>query len=391
MEQDLRAQFIEMLEEKYGEWNKTTSRFGTTSFGAISKDLSIGASQFSKLIYGTATAGMYQRSIANIKRLMLNDAIQKELSEVRQENLALQEQLKARSVTHRRHWRSTILLAVVSLIIGGLSVYFYRQSQAQDTPAPVERGHPLSEYFDQEFNAKFNSPYLDISEVQDYCPCSAYEGAWSLDKMYKLPLPGSKRPGVYYLGKSADVRMKCSRYESTIEGKANVLYAYEYLINEIWVDTEMTPLSPKYFNKAEKTFTDEFEALTFENNPQFKKVAVIHSFFTDKFEIYPDSIIRDGEPCGRFATDVDTELAAQYEIDIKYILENVIGDLTTTNCSASVNPFSNPNDLTGRESVISFSCLYTIENENLGIGGGYPYVKGYRLEKQNYADNLICD
>ena len=43
-----------------------------------------------------------------------------------------------------------------------------------------------------------------------------------------------------------------------------------------------------------------------------------------------------------------------------------------------------------KQSVINFDCLYTIKTENLGIGGGYPYRKGYRLEKQNYSDNLTC-
>jgi hypothetical protein len=184
--------------------------------------------------------------------------------------------------------------------------------------------------------------------------------------------------------------MKCSRYDTAGAGRGRVLSAYEYLVNEIWLDTKMTPLSPKYFNEKDLTFTSEFEALTFEDNPQFKKVATIHSFFTDRFEIYPDSIVRKGEPCGRYASDIDQALAAEYEIDVKYILKNVLGNMTTTRCSATANPFCDPNDLQEGESNIIFECIYTINNENLGIGGGYPYQKGYLLLQQHYADNLIC-
>ncbi len=391
MKQNLREKFIAKLEEKYGTWNKTTSRFGVTAFGTISKELSISASQFSKLIYGTATEGMYERSIENINRLLQRESIRKELDEVLLVNTQLKENL-AKQKYKRTSWKKILFYSLASLLLGALATvwWMHEPKKVEENTLAREGVHPLSLYFDQEFNASFNSPYLDITEVQDYCPCSAYEGTWSLSESYKLPLPGSGKPGLYYLAKEADVRMKCARFDTVQVGKGRVLKGYEYLVNEIWVDTRMTPISPKYFNKETKTFTREFEELVFEDNPQFKKVATIHSFFTDKFEIYPDSIVRKGEPCGRYASDVDQKLVAEYEIDIRYILNNVLGNLTTTDCSSTPNPFCNPNDLKEKESVISFHCLYTIDTENLGIGGGYPYQKGYRLEKQSYADNLIC-
>lgn len=390
MEQSLKDKFITTLEEKYGPWNKTTSKFGSTSFGVISQDLSISASQFSKLIYGTATEGMYQRSIENIHRLIQRESIRNELTTTKAQKEILEDALEKARQQQGQQRKKTVLFATIALLTGMLIAYFLTRS-LPPSEAPLELSdHPLSIYFDQDFNASFNSPYLDIAEVQNYCPCSAYEGEWSLSKQYKLPLPGSRRPGLYYFAKSADVRMKCSRYDTIGIGQGYVLSAYEYLVNEIWLDTKMTPLHPKYFDEEALSFTPEFDSLQFEGNPQFVKVATIHSFFTDKFEIYADSIVRKGEPCGRYASDVDQELAARYEIDIKYILKNVLGNMTTTRCSATSNPFCNPNDLREGESSIVFDCIYTINNENLGIGGGYPYQKGYLLEKQNYADNLVC-
>ncbi len=390
MEDSLKDKFISKLEEKYGRWNKITSRFGTTSFGAISKDLSISSSQFSKLISGTATEGMYQRSIENINRLIQRDSIREELQRVQAEKDEMAEQFQKAQKRGNRKLALMGFGVFVALLLGLGSMYLVNFYSNKEKGIQEESQHPLSTFFDLEFNANSNSPYVDPIEVQEFCPCSAYEGSWALNKPYKLPIPGNRKPGVYYLAKSADVRIKCSHFDTLNVGKGRVLMGYEYLINEIWVDTKMTPLSPTYFDKESKSFTAEFEQLSFETQPQFKKVASIHSFFIDKFEIYEDVIIRKGEPCGRYASDINHKLAEEYEIDIRFLLEYVLGDMTTTRCAPAPNPFCDPNTLQEKESVINFDCIYTIHIENLGMGGGYPYQKGYRLEKQNYMDNLTC-
>lgn len=384
MPEELKDRFIAKLEEQYGAWEKRTSRFGNATFGKIAKDLCISASQFSKLLSGNATEGMYVRSIRNVERLMEAQQASVERDQALEKVARLKNKRKSAGIR-------IVLAGLLALLLGAAAAYLYLRASVSQQMVQFDQGqHPLSLYFDQGFDADFASPYLKESEVQDYCPCSAYEGTWSLANTYKLPLPGNRKPGVYYLAKSADVRMKCSKSDTLQLGRGNVLLAYEYLVNEIWVDTRMTPLSPTYFDKELKTYTPEFEALTFENNPQFRKAATIHSFFIDKFELRPDSIIRRGEPCGRFATDVDQELVETYEIDLKHILENVLGDLTQTDCEPTFNRYCDPNDLKEKESVISFDCLYTIKAENLGMGGGYPYTKGYRLEAQSYSDNLTC-
>ena len=389
MESSLKEKFISKLEEKYGSWNQIRSRFGATSFGVVSQDLSISASQFSKLISGSATEGMYQRSIANIERLIEQENIRKKLEQTLQENQAYKSKLSSIQSKALLRKRYLIGSSILSLLFGGLFMYVYSNDFFSKDETSELAKHPLSAYFDLDFNAIFDSPYLNVSEVQDYCPCSAYEGIWSLSDSYKLPLPGTRNPGVYYISKTADVRMKCNKYDTQEVGKGRALTGYEYLINEIWVDTKKTPLSPIYFDKEEKKFTKEFEELVFREHPQFKKVATIHSFFVDRFIIYNDSIVRKGEPSGRFASEIDEELAQEFEIDVKFLLEEVLGDLTTTKCSAATNPYCDPNLLTEKESVIVFDCTYTIETENLGIGG-YPYKKGFRLEKQIYKDNINC-
>lgn len=377
-------QFITKLEAHYGPWEKETSRFGNAPFGKIARDLSISASQFSKLIYGSATEGMYVRSLRNIDRLI---ELQMAISE-REEALSKWQHEQRHGQQQKR--KAKLKIAVLTVLTLAALALAAATLLRNNSAKPALDQHPLSIYFDRDFDADFHSPYLKESEVQDYCPCSAYEGEWSLSQPYKLPLPGNRKPGVYYLAKSADVRMKCFKSDTSTLGRGSVLIAFEYLVNEIWVDTKQTPLSPKYFDKQLKRYTPEFNRLDFNSDPQFRKAATIHSFFIDKFLIYNDSIVRQGEPSGRFASNVDEQLVADYQIDLKHILDNVLGDLTQTNCDAAPNPFCDPNELTEQESVISFDCLYTIKSENLGIGGGYPYTKGYRLEKQSYSDNLTC-
>ena len=389
MAESLQERFIETLEEKYGTWDRNTSRFGNASFGRISKELSISPSQFTKLLNGTATEGMYARGIRNVERLIqLEKEIQEKESAIRQLS-ELEIKLKRSQSSKYVTWG----LAVLLILLTAFFSYWYiknPESSPFQSNTVTSFTHPLLPYFDRPFDDAYDPPYLGESEVLEYCPCSAYEGVWSLSAPDKLPLPGNKKPGVYYVAKSADVRMKCSKSDTLNAGKGNVLVAYEYLINEIWVDTKLTPLSPSFFNKELKKFTTAFDTLQFENNDQFQKVATIHSFFIDKFEIYPDSILRKGEPCGRFATDIDRELVRTYEIDLKSILEDVLGDLNKTDCKSSVNHYCDPNDLKEGESTLQFQCMYTIDAENLGMGGGYPYTKGYRLEDQNYSDNLPC-
>jgi hypothetical protein len=67
---ELQHEFLNHLEKKYGHWDKMTSTFGSSSFGAIANDLCISPSQFTKLLYGTATEGMYVRSIENVNRII---------------------------------------------------------------------------------------------------------------------------------------------------------------------------------------------------------------------------------------------------------------------------------------------------------------------------------
>ena len=381
MSEGIQEKFIAKLEEKYGAWSQPTAQFGSTTYGKIAKSLNISSSQFSKLIYGTATEGMYIRTIENIDRLIRHEEVRRE----RDLALSTVKQLRTSQM------RNIVLTAFLMFILGAAAVFLY-DHEFQSSPNPsIADQHPLKQYFEREIDEAFDSPFLRESEVQDNCPCSAFEGQWTLDAPFKLPLPGSRSPGLYYLAKKSDMMMRCSNINAPYVGKGKAMLGYEYLVSEIWLDTDQEPLIPKYFDDRTKNYTPAFEQLDFEQGGQkFKKLATLYAFNVNNFEIHPDSIVRRAELTGRYATDVDRDLARQYNIDVKHIVRDILGNLRTTDCKSIPNPYCDPNDLQENMSVLRFPCMYTIESENLGLGGGYPYDKQFRLIKQHYSDHLTC-
>lgn len=383
VKENLNEQFIDALISHYGPWERVTSKFGNNSFGKVADELCVSASQFTKLISGTATEGSYIRSIKNITQL-------KQLKKLAEENNQLQIEkekwLKSELKTDKRKigygYAATLILG--SALLAALLVLKLNPSNGKKINSD---SFVLSKYFDRDFSSDYISPFLNENNAQLYCPCSAYEGTWKLANDYVIPLPG-KKPGLYYVARSSEARLKCLKIGQD-ENSGRRLIGFEEMQHEIWVDTTLTPLSPKYFDPIQKKYTNEFKNINFENNTDFQKLANVSSFIYNHFNITDTAVYRGGDPSGRFAEDINYRLAQKYELDPKRILEQVVGSLTTFKCNPAPNPYCNPNDLKEGASTLTFDCSFTIKTENLGIGG-YPYTKTYILTKQNYSDNLLC-
>lgn len=381
-----RDTFLLHLADTYGEWDKNSSRFGTFSYGDIANDLCISASQFSKLLYGTATDGMYERSTKNIEQISLLKQLKEENKELTEQVNLSSSQISALSTDGSFNYK---YLAIGALVIIGLT-YFLTSIALSSAPEVKQSSrHSLALFFEREFASDHVSPFLSIRDAQSFCPGSAYEGIWGLERPYIIPIP-MKKPGLYYVAKKSDVRMKCSRNVAP-ELKGKVLYGFEDMIHELWIDTRREPLAPKYFNTSSKSYTKAFYNIDFEGDPSFRKLATIRAFMFNTFEIDSTEIIRKGEPSGRFAEEIDHSLVEKYEVDIKDVLENIVGNMVKTECSPAINTNCNPNTLKENESTIKYDCHFKINNENLGLGGSYPYSKTFKLIKQNYSDNLLCD
>ena len=378
MEENI-EQFTGLLEKKYGTWDRKRALFGTTPYGKIASDLSISSSQFSKLLYGTATEGMYERTLNNINRLIERQSIE---SAYEQTRLVINKSKK----THRK---KIYIFSLLFLALGFISGILSNFNRIIYTPSGYEE-HPLINYFYPESTMFFDSPFIYNTAISENCPCSGFEGKWILSEPFKLPLPGTKKPGLYYQAKSADMIIRCSNLFDSYIDKGNGMMGYEYLKSEIWLDTEHEPLVPHYFDPSTKEFTESFKELTFESDPRFKKIADLAAFNVNMFKVDGDSITRNAELTGRLAVNIDKKLAEKYNIDLDYIIKNVLGDLIKASCKTAYNPYCNPNDLS-KGSLISFDCVYTINEENLGLGEGYPYTKSYIFKDQVFTDYLPCE
>lgn len=386
MEENLHTTFKNNLEELYGIFQPLISKFGDDSFGKISSDLCISSSQFSKLISGSATEGMYIRSIRNIEQLKEHKGLLQIEKKLNAALSTIKNTVPAPEQSKQKKGVVIIFMILGLFIAFALGSYIAdNKSVENETIISGITDHPLQSFFTDYQNKTVTLGFLNENEVQEYAPGSAFEGKWKLQQPYKIPLPGSKKPGIYLLAKSADVIMMCSKFTSN---KGNVLLGFEHLTHEIWVDKNHVPLIPKYFNRQEKKFTAAYTSLDFESNSNFVKIAVIKSFYLDEFTITTDFINRQGQASGRYVEYIEKSLAKKYDINIDYILNEVISDLTKTNCNSIVNNYSNPNNLQ-LHSTLSFDCTYSIGLENLGLGGGYPYTKIFELVDQNYSDNLI--
>lgn len=389
MAEHQKERFWQLLQSHFGTWYKDRATFGNYSYGDVARELCYSNSHFTKLISGSASDAMYERALQNVGRLVQIKQLETEVETAQeaQQQLTIEHQSKAK----RRRLLWLALGLSVSAIIA--AVLFFNRSQADNiSHSPTdsfEAQHPFSQYFERDDKRHYASPYLDVSLVQDYCPCSAYEGKWKLEQEYRMPLP-DRKPGLYYLAKAADVRIKCKRGVKS-EEKGIVLLGFENIHNEIWLDKSRTPFSPTYFDPLSKQYTEAFYQLDFSTNENFEKVADVYSCFYDEFVIGLDSITRKGEPCGRYAQVHNEQLIKEYEIDLTNILNQVIGNMTSVKCNSATNLFCNPNDLKEGESILNFDCMFSIATENLGLGGGYPYSKGYKLVEQNYSANLLCN
>ncbi|APD07712.1 hypothetical protein UJ101_02211 [Flavobacteriaceae bacterium UJ101] len=383
MNKDLKEKFKDCLIETYGESKPLVSKFGSTSYGKIAEELCISNSQFTKLMSGSATEGMYIRGIRNIKNIAAYQSLKKEVEVLKQEQKNKKEELDSSKRTYKNSIIKKLFLVGMFAGILIVGVLIYKNTMRKKSSI----SHPLDDFFNSNLDKPYQTAYTSNRHVQMFCPASAYEGKWILDQPYKLPLPGLNYPGLYYYAKSSDMRVKASL---TTENKGKNLMGFESMEHEIWLDKTQTPMFPRYFNEETNRYTEEFEKLNFEKSSNFVLVAKMKSFIMNDFILYKDHVDRKAQPSGRYVYYLNEEVLKAYKIDMNLVLNYVLTDFVSTRCEPSMETLCDPNDLEEYQTTLSFQCFFTLKDENLGLGGGYPYTKTFRLVDQNYKDHLIC-
>lgn len=377
MKTSKKEDFISALESLYGDYQYDSALFGTYNYTSISAAMCYSKSHFTKLISGGATDAMYDRALKNIERLRKQAELEKNLS--RETSKPPPPSVKV--------WKLLSLSLLGLLLLLG---YKYSTSSVPDSAVKTnfKSSHPLEMYFDFNDAHYYKSPYLTEEQVHEYCPCSAYEGRWQLSEEYIIPIP-YKIPGLYYIGKKADIRLKCRKSNSI--NKGHELIGFENIENEIWFDQTMTPLDLDRSEGTEVNIKDVLNKIDFEQNENYIKIASVYSCFYDEITVTADSIYRLGEPCGRYANSINENILQEYNLNLNHIIEYIIGKMTFAQCDPIPNEFSDPNKLENRHSVLSFPCKCYSQTENLGLGGAYPYNKTIQLIEQNYQSNLDCN
>ncbi len=368
--------FIKALEELYGAYRYESALFGTHNYTSIASNLCYSQSHFTKLISGGASEAMYDRALDNIKRL-------KKMAEL-EDQQALVSDAPSKLLSGKL-WKYISLVLLFALACLLFKPFFSKEDQASSLVNSTD--HPLDIYFNFNEADFYKSPYLSDEEVHEYCPCSAFEGRWELHEEYIIPIP-YKIPGLYYVGKMADIRFKCRKNNS--DPKGHEIIGFENIENEIWFDTSKTPIDLISKEKGEQHISDFLSTLDFSTDDNFVKIADVYSCFYDEIKVMNDSIYRLGEPCGRYANASNENILREFNLDLNHIIEYIIGNMKFAQCAPISNPYSDPNDLKNGESLLSFPCKCYSKNENLGLGGSYPYRKTIQLTEQNYQSNLYC-
>ena len=142
------ALLISSLEKKYGPWKRSKALFGDTAYGKIASDLSISNSQFSKLLYGTGTKGMYERTFENINRLVERQAIESEYKKIK----------KNLSKSGANNKRKILLFSIIFFFLGIIFSYYFKLIDSSSIKSPY-KNHPLEEYFYPSSTKYFDSPF----------------------------------------------------------------------------------------------------------------------------------------------------------------------------------------------------------------------------------------
>jgi len=152
--EELKETFFEKLIDKYGQWDRNSARFGTYSYGEIADDLSMSGSQFSKLLYGTATSGMYERTIKNIERLKEKESLQIKNKQLTNEVNQLKESLTEYSQKSAFNYKYLVFLAPLLIGLGYLTHQWLNPQAPLEQNIKAEADHFLDEFFERDFNSE---------------------------------------------------------------------------------------------------------------------------------------------------------------------------------------------------------------------------------------------
>lgn len=372
---DHHKELVTKLEKLFGRFDLDHRRFEKANNSIISKELGYSDAQFSRLINNSATEGEYQRAIQNVDRILT----------VKQ----LESQIK-RGSSNRSHKSLYIAIgsAIIFFLAFILTAIFSFSDYSTDSRAitDVPRDHTLK----WAFESSFINPYIKLDDLPSDCnyPCYKYQGKWELENSYKLPF-FRERNGFHYLATDVEMYGRCMVEKSD---RGDIIEGYEYQKHEIWYDMREWPIDSFINGNTPK---DHYQKLDFRDDGSFVKIANLHTFFRNEFNLQDSSIHRTGKVIGRDLELVPRdELRSQIkneqklddiEIEISRIISNRLKDFSVPiKCNDSPLISKNLSDIKDGDRM-SFRCQLTTS------GFSIPYEKTYVLKDQYIKNNCFVE
>lgn len=373
---DLHQAFISKLEIHYGTFNSEKNSFESTSNSKIARDLFYSDSQFSRLINNTASEGELIRAVNNVDRLLKVHALEHQI-----------DSLKQPRTKPNSSFRKFILPTIFAIALLGLIIFYFGTLNKKSTPE-VTGDHNRYEMLKWSFENNYIKPYITLKELPEDCyfPCYKYQGKWELKNEYKIPF-FRERNGFHYVAKEAIMYASCS---DKMVSNGEAFEGYEYQKHEIWYDKREFPIDSFLVKGSMTKVRPSYNEAKLEEDPNFVKIAYIHTFFKTKFQIDSSVVKRTGKAIGRdleFIPDQEISgklkskvLLKELKNEINTIAKNRLEDFSKpVRCNPTKAPKVDFN-LVEQGDSLSFDCQFSTGRFLV------DYTKTYVLKSQ-YINN----
>ncbi|KYG74721.1 hypothetical protein EV198_0788 [Roseivirga ehrenbergii] len=381
MAEDKNQEFVAKLIKLYGEFDYDLKRFKKASNSEISRKLGYSDAQFSRLINSSATEGEYVRAIQNTDRILKLLGLEKELNQLKDDQLAGQ---------YPNYKRKVTILYALLLILGILSVYFAYQSTIQKTDNFFSK-ESRDGMLKWSFETPYVNPFMELDDLPSDCsyPSYKYQGKWELEKPYKIPF-FRERNGFHYIATEVNMYARSMNEKNT---SGNTLEAYEYQRHEIWYDKRELPIDSFMVASNQSQLKQSYQDSNFEDEDTFVKLAVIHTFFRNEFNLETDGISRSGKVVGRDVEFVSEDILKTEFTDeglmrdalsqVNAIIANRLEDFSRPiSCNLADFPKADFN-LIAEGDKISFDCQMTTSRFSV------DYNKTYVLKDQFIKNTCV--
>lgn len=370
----IHAEFISKLERHYGKFDPVSNKFESTSNSKIARDLFYSDSQFSRLVNNTASEGELTRALRNVQRLLDVHELRKKVSRL---GSGANGNKSGRKLFM---WLSAILFASLAV-----ALYFIARPSEEATKDDELSQQTRYEMLKWGFENNYVKPYVRLKELPEDCyyPCYKYQGKWKLMEEYKIPF-FRERNGFHYVAKEVVMYARCMDER---DDRGESFEGYEYQKHEIWYDKREVPIDSFLTKGSNPKLSPAYMALNFEEDPNYVKIAYVHTFFKTEFKIDNDQIFRSGKAIGRDIEFVPSELLEKESVSKKLLNElksetnaiakNLLEDFSKPiTCHPTMAPNPDFNQIKEGD-VLSFDCQFSTGRFLVDYNKSYIFTNQY--------------